>query len=137
MATDASIVTKDWEPAARAFVQQANAEQLVQMAAGTALASHPLLSNPPGASEQPREALRKLIAHNVKRHADFRGLVIRRLAQAGLITAPAKEAKKEAPAAAGKEPTGAKERKPKKEKGGEQPPSQPHKPGPSAEQPSP
>lgn len=123
MATDESFVTKEWEPGAREFVQQASAEQLQQIAASTTLASHPLVSNPQGTSEQKTEALRKRIGQEMKRHADFRGVVIRLLAQRGLVNAPGKEPKKEAPVAAGKEATGGQERKPKKEKSGEQPPS--------------
>ena len=124
MATDESIVTKEWEPAAWEFVKQANPAQLHQIAAGTTLARHPLVSNPPGNSEQETATLRKLIAQEMKRHADFRGMVIRLLAHAGLVSAPGKEAKKEAkketrkeaPVAAGKEATTGQERKPKKEK---------------------
>jgi hypothetical protein len=116
MATDATLVTKDCEPAARAFVQQASADQLQQITAGTPLAAHPVVSKLQGTAEQKTEAMRKLVAQQMKRHADLRGMVIRRMAQAGFVSPPAKDAKKE-PAGAGKEAAGEKEKKPKKEKG--------------------
>lgn len=115
MAT-ASIVTKDLEPAALKFVQQANAEQLQQIVAGTTLAGHPRLGKLPSATEEKTEGLRKLVTQNMRRHADLRGMVIRQLAQKSLITAPVKEAKAEAPVAAKKEKEAGQERKPKKEK---------------------
>lgn len=114
MATEGSIVTKELEPAARKFVEQASAEQLDQIVAGTTLARHPLLSKAQGTSEQKTEGLRKLIAKEMKRHADFRGMVIRMIAQKGLISLPGKEAKKEAAVTAEKEATGGQEKKPKK-----------------------
>jgi hypothetical protein len=125
MASDEGIVTKDWEPAARAFVQQASPEQLQQIATGTTLARHPL------ASERKTEDLRKLITHEMKRHADFRGMVIRLIARQGFVSPPAKEATGAAGKEAKKETGGAgkeakketggagkegQERKPKKEK---------------------
>jgi hypothetical protein len=116
MATAGSIDTKDLEPAARKFVEQASAEQLQRIMAGTVLARHPSVSSQQGTPEEKTESLRKLIAHEMKRHADFRGMVIRMLAREKLVSAPAKEAKKEAPAAAGKEGAEGQERKPKKEK---------------------
>jgi hypothetical protein len=132
MATVGSIVTKDYEPAAQKFVQQASAEHLQKIAAGTILARHPLVTKPQGTAEEKTESLRKLISHEMRRHADFRGMVIRLLAKEGLVTASPKEAKKEAPS--GKEakkekeaPAAAKEgasegqeKKPKKEKRPEQ-----------------
>jgi hypothetical protein len=98
MAAVASIVTKDYEPAARKFVQQASAEHLQKITAGTILARHPLVTKPQGTAEEKTESLRKLISHEMRRHADFRGMVIRLLAKEGLVTASPKEAKKEAPA---------------------------------------
>jgi hypothetical protein len=121
MATDGNIVTKEWEPAAQAFVQHASAEQLHQIVGGTTLTRHPRVSHPQGTAEQQTEGLRKLITQKMRRHADFRGMVIRLIARGGLVSAPGKEAKKEAPVAAEKEATGGQERKSKKEEKGEQP----------------
>ncbi|MBL8799997.1 MAG: hypothetical protein JNM56_39305 [Planctomycetia bacterium] len=116
MAT-ASVVTKDLEPAAREFVQKANAEQLQAIVSGTLLARHPHLEKVKGSAEEKTEGLRKLVAQNMRRRADLRGMVIRHLAQKGLVSAPVKEkvAKTEAPAAAKKEKEG-KEGKPKEKK---------------------
>jgi len=93
MATEAAIVTKDWEPAAKKFVQQASADHLQQIAAGTLLSRHPQIASAKGTAEEKTESLRKLIAHEMKRHADFRGMVIRLLAQKGLVSPPVKEVK--------------------------------------------
>jgi hypothetical protein len=115
----AAVVTKDLEPAALKFVQQANADQLQQIVAGTTLAGHPKLGKLPSAAEEKLAGLRKLVTQSMRRHADLRGMVIRQLAQKGLVSAPVKEkeAKAEAPAAGKKEKEGGQERKPKKEKG--------------------
>jgi hypothetical protein len=131
MATEGAIVTKDWEPAARDFVRQASLEQLQQIAAGTTLAGHPLVGDSQATAEQKTEGLRKLIAKEAKRHADFRGMLIRLIARKGFVTAPGKEAKKE-PAGGGKEASAGQEGKPKKEKKKSESVSPPAEPGATA-----
>jgi hypothetical protein len=62
------------------FIQGASAEDLLRIAAGTALRTDPLLQSFNPADPAKTEELRKRICHEWKRHADFRGMVIRTVA---------------------------------------------------------
>jgi hypothetical protein len=103
MAAETRTQVKEQEKNARAFIQKATPEQLVEAAKRTALAVNPLVAQFDAAKEP---ALRRLVLKEMKDHADARGQILRHLVRAGLIAAPAK-----APAAAA-EPAA----KPKKEK---------------------
>src|SRR5438874_1986683 len=60
-------------------IKEASPEQLLQLAAGTALRTHPLVkdfNNPDAAAfYQKTDDLRRLIVQEWKKHADFRGMI--------------------------------------------------------------
>jgi hypothetical protein len=56
------------------FIQKATPKQLLEIAGGTALRADPLVAN---FKEEQAEDLRTRIAKNFRRHADFRGMVVR------------------------------------------------------------
>jgi hypothetical protein len=67
-----------------AFILKATPQELLAIAAGTALRAQPLVQNfdkpDTPAFYQKTDELRRLIVHEWKRHADFRGMVIRHVA---------------------------------------------------------
>src|SRR5262249_58466564 len=85
MAGEARAQAKEQEKSARAFIQKATPEQLLEAAKRTALSANPLVASFNAAKEPD---LRRLMLKEMKEHADARGLIVRHLSQAGLIAAP-------------------------------------------------
>jgi hypothetical protein len=96
MAAEGKTSFKDQRGDALGFLMKATPEQLLQIAAGTALRADPVIQNFNN-SEEPaffhkEDLLRQRIVKEYKRHADFRGMVIRAVAPkqtAGSKSAPA------------------------------------------------
>jgi hypothetical protein len=67
------------------FIMAATPEQLLEIAAGTAARNHPLVQNLGNAQApayyQKTDDLRRMIVKEMRRHADFRGMVIRCVAR--------------------------------------------------------
>jgi hypothetical protein len=84
MVLEGKLKAKAIEGATFGFIQKATPEQLLAIAAGTSLSVDPLFTNfnNPHAPAffQKTEDLRGRIAKNFRRHADFRGMVIRAVA---------------------------------------------------------
>ena len=85
MALEGKAGSKETHADTLSFIRRATPEQLLEIAAGTALRVHPLVLNfnQPDAPAyyQKTDELRTLIAHEWKRHADFRGMVSRTVAK--------------------------------------------------------
>lgn len=67
------------------FIMAATPEQLLEIAAGTAARNHPLVQNFNNAQApafyQKTDDLRRMIVQEMRRHADFKGMVIRHVAR--------------------------------------------------------
>jgi hypothetical protein len=84
MAAEGKTSFKDQRGDVLGFLLKATPEQLLQIAAGTALRADPVVQNFNN-SEQPaffhkEDLLRQRIVKEYKRHSDFRGMVIRAVA---------------------------------------------------------
>jgi hypothetical protein len=97
--------TKQIEGNARAFLDKATPEQLLEIAGGTALSADPIVKNYRNGGTP--ELLRKRIAREWKHHADFRGMVIRAVAR----MQPAAPAEKKGGSEGGRPAKGKKEGK--------------------------
>src|SRR6516225_8801010 len=60
------------------FIMAATPEQLLEIAAGTAAKNHPLVQN---FNKAQADDLRRMIVKDMRRHADFRGMIIRSVAR--------------------------------------------------------
>jgi len=79
MAAEGKPSSKESRNDTTAFLQGANPEQLLEIAAGTAHRGHPLVANfknPDAAAYYHKtDDLRILLVRECRRHADFRGMV--------------------------------------------------------------
>lgn len=95
MAVETKKHVQKLEAETRTIVQKATVAQLLQIASSTVVAKHPLVSNYNDPAAAPfyhkEEDLRRLFAREMKRHADFRGMVIGLVAQMGMASVSAKD----------------------------------------------
>jgi hypothetical protein len=108
MAAEGKPSFKDQRGDTLGFLLKATPEQLLEIAAGTALRVDPVVHNFNNA-ESPaffhkEELLRQRILKEYKRHADFRGMVIRAVAAKHTGSRPAPDSGKPAASDGGKPP---------------------------------